>query len=407
MKEITCAYCGIIIEDPKDQVDVQGEIYCQECVDDYAHSCDRCGEISMCEDDFTCVKVRGIRALYDECWCENCTNNYAYKCDDCGDYYDEELIVTDNYGTMICQNCFSENYYTCYDCGRIIHYDDVYTDHNGDPYCYDCYEENHNEGLEEYHHEDYGTGYDVDGTVSTRGNTRVYGIELEVAEGDNIKEAVEDVKRLSFGMYDLDELISFKEDSSLDEGFEMAMRPLTMDAVRAFPWEEIKEAVNNYGFKSHDTSCCGLHVHVNKSSIKDFEATCAKEVILIDKFWDQIKAYSRRTHFTWCQKPDEAHIPEANDTVEEAYDKLYKRNNHSTALNIREGQATIELRICRGSLIKETIIAAVQFHDVLISVAEDHTIADVCYNVTWEDFRRTAEAKGYTEMINYMSRRGI
>lgn len=417
--EIICTMCGCTLEEDEAYYTANNGALCEDCFSDNTFMCEHCSDVYLIENNYGYSNIHEVqhiawRGNRTECWCEDCADSYAYICECCEERYDADSIEEDSEGNIICTNCFEEHYTRCADCGCIINLDDAYySEARGDYYCESCYEDNDSTELEGYHHEDYSTGFDVGTTVSTRGSVRVFGIELEVADGDSIDECVRGIKGLDSGIegYDCDDLITFKADCTVTDdnnGFEMAMRPMTMEAVKAFNWEGIRDECREHEYLSHDAKCsCGLHVHVNKSSIKNFEETVSKETILIDRFWDKIKAFSRRNSFTWCDRPMKDTVPTKADSPTQAYEKLDKSNSHHTALNIRYQQPTIELRVFKGTLNPDTIKACVQFHDVLITVAEEHDFIEIFDTLTWDVFKETASRKGYTEMVNYMNRRGI
>jgi len=128
--EIYCAHCGERIEN-EDYDTINGQIWCDACIDENTVTCDRCGE----------------RILYHD----------AVQDDD----------------TTLCQSCFNDFYHRCESCNCIIH--DDYVNWNGDsPYCDRCYD-NLSTEIEEYSYKPepifYGDG------------TRFFGIELEIDYG--------------------------------------------------------------------------------------------------------------------------------------------------------------------------------------------------------------------------------
>ncbi len=64
-----------------------------------------------------------------------------------------------------------------------------------------------------------------------------------------------------------------KRDSSLDRGFELVSYPMSLCYhQQSMPWQDIVEQAVNMGYRSHETNTCGLHVHVNRSSLGAGEA---------------------------------------------------------------------------------------------------------------------------------------
>jgi len=87
-----------------------------------------------------------------------------------------------------------------------------------------------------------------------------FGVELEADHGNEKDAAARDV---TFG-----DLSYVKHDGSLtDDGIEIVTHPCSLRYhLEQFPWDEILSSLADYGFRSHDTSTCGLHVHVSRSA---------------------------------------------------------------------------------------------------------------------------------------------
>lgn len=68
-------------------------------------------------------------------------------------------------------------------------------------------------------------------------------------------------------MYGRD-FLYFKHDGSLDEGCELVTHPMSPEYMMSDAgkkmWRDICEAALAEGMRSHDTSTCGLHVHVSR-----------------------------------------------------------------------------------------------------------------------------------------------
>ena len=79
-----------------------------------------------------------------------------------------------------------------------------------------------------------------------------------------------------------------------------------------------------------------------------------------------------------------------------AYDKRYY------AVNLANFY-TVEFRIFRGSLVKETILASLELVSNLCEFAKAKTVRE-CLNASWDDF---AYYRDYAEIKSYCQRRGI
>ncbi len=93
---------------------------------------------------------------------------------------------------------------------------------------------------------------------------RYFGVELEIdgagKDSDNADEL------LSIANKD-EEHIYIKGDGSLDDGMELVTYPMSLDCHKDFQWDEIMKKAIYLGYRSHQTSTCGLHVHVNRDCL--------------------------------------------------------------------------------------------------------------------------------------------
>ena len=97
-----------------------------------------------------------------------------------------------------------------------------------------------------------------------------------------------------------DEHIYIKYDGSLDDGFEIVSHPATLNYhLNDFPWEDILHYAVQMGYRSHQTSTCGLHIHVNRLSLgethADQEEAISRILYLVEAYWNELLKFSRRT----------------------------------------------------------------------------------------------------------------
>jgi len=237
------------------------------------------------------------------------------------------------------------------------------------------------------------------------GGSAGYGIELEIDDGDYKQEAARAIAEAGR------DHIYLKEDGSLSSaGFEIVTHPATLEYhVKRFPWEDICRVALNYGYRSHDTNTCGLHIHASRSLFGETEVeqdlTIAKIMLLFDRWYDdQIVKFARRNLANmrrWADKPDADIQPEDNDN--EAINKSKKTANHRyKAINLCNAH-TIEFRIFKGTLKRDTIIASIQWIDVLIKYCRNVALKDL-FSVTWEEIFCDT---GHIELTEYLKQRGL
>jgi hypothetical protein len=264
-----CSHCGAIIEDDEQYETINGNPVCSDCVERYATYCDHCGAV---------------------------------------------IWTTDAYGddsTTLCERCYN-NYYThCHNCGDLVHENDAYRI-DGYDYCSECYsdEMDSSNSINEY-------GYKP--TPIFYGNDRRYfGVELEIDEGGKDSDYADELLEIGNATNDH---IYIKTDGSLDDGLEIVTHPMTLDYHKGFCWDEIMHKAIRLGYRSHQTSTCGLHaegrsqaeplyrshqtstcglhVHVNRDSLGDSyeeqESVISRILYFVEQHWNEMLKFSRRS----------------------------------------------------------------------------------------------------------------
>jgi hypothetical protein len=289
---------------------------------------------------------------------------------------------------------FNESFFCCEDCNDYFHMDDSTVTYGGDNrVCDTCLEDNYsysyrqdtyisNEDFEDEQDEDQDPEYDYIGSYHSskrnlghipssydmRSPRVLLGLELEIEVSDDYDKDTR-AKVLLDGMSDYKDEDNIRhtyclmeEDGSLDNGFEMVTAYTGLDVHKAqLQYFKNKTA----GLTSHNTSTCGLHVHVCKSSMTTLHA--AKMVLFINDpaNIDLVKCIARRTDASYSKiknKKDDKHW--LKDSVHSSKDKdeQIRRMNSDRyeALNFKNDR-TIEFRLFKGTLKYETMIACLEF----------------------------------------------
>ena len=63
---------------------------------------------------------------------------------------------------------------------------------------------------------------------------------------------------------------------------ELVTHPMSLDWHKDFCWEDIMKKAVSMGYRSHQTSTCGLHIHVNRNSLGD---THDEQELVIRENW--------------------------------------------------------------------------------------------------------------------------
>ena len=404
-KYVRCDVCNEWI--PADEADLasDGNILCEDCRDEGYFICEKCGELHPLDEE---VEVN------DDCyWCQECADRFAYRCRDCGRWYTSAYMWDTD--AEICDNC-SADYYHCEDCGAVISVYDAHVDEYGDAYCDDCYERRnrpqhiHNYGYKPAPDLAFRKGEDENACLT-------YGLELEVDKGEDANEAAGHVHDIAEGR------VYCKHDGSLDDGFEIVSHPASLAYhMYQMRWKGIVQSCIKDGFKSHDTRTCGLHIHVGRRGLgaggaaygRDADKVAANLVLLADHLQDGLVVFSRRTGDTlsrWAAFPNlrtDVYDPSEGSYVPKTDAQLTQdalrteRNGRYQAVNLCN-TGTVEFRIFRGTLKRDTIIASIQLVDNMAKFAMEHTPTE-CVNATMED---VVNVRRWPELIEYMTSRGM
>lgn len=385
---IYCYECEKELKSEDVMYELENDKYiCEDCYEDYYASCEDCGGIVLDNDIITVNNNRYV--------CSNCAQNY-FACDCCDELFSDDYIAVDNHYILLCIDCYESYYFTCEECGEVRrqeHSEVV----DGCLYCRVCADSLRN-CIMPYNHKpapvffgDSAEGY--------------YGIELEVDDGDFREEASKAIQEAG------EEHIYLKEDGSLSyRGFEIVSHPATLEYhMNDFPWQDICNTALSYGYRSHDTETCGLHIHASRSlfgsSQMEQDLTIAKIMLLVDRWYSNyIVRFARRDlgkMRQWADKPNAGIEPE--DDENNAIDKAKKTaNDRYKAVNLRN-RNTVEFRIFKGTLKRNTIIASIQWVDTIIKYCRNTALKDL-FSTTWNDVFGNTE---YEELTTYLKERNL
>lgn len=348
-----CSHCGDVC-DIEDMTHFDGLDLCPECIDELTIICERCGK---------------------RIWAE--------------DAADSEIVL--------CERCYDDYYTTCEACGCTIDYDDAYyfDDDNEYPYCERCY---HRRSSSEYIH-DYG--YKPDPVFFGKG-TRFFGVELEIDAGGHIDANAEKITSVA----NTDERrIYIKHDGSLNDGMEIVTHPMTLDYhLKEMPWKEILSEAISLGYRSHKTTTCGLHVHINRSAFgethEEQEERISRVLFFVERFWQELLKFSRRTESQiarWAARYGIKDNPKA--TLDNAKKNCSGRYSCVNLTNYN----TIEFRIFRGTLKYNTLAATLQLVNRICDLAINLTDKELT-QLNWCDFVSSIEEP---ELITYLKERRL
>lgn len=331
--------------------------------------CRDCGEYVL--DDYETINTRPSWRDHDYYYvCRDCIDNDTkyFLCSDCEEWYDNTYDRYTYNDTYICEDCKDENYTWCECCDELVYNDDAYYCERHDAYyCESCYEEYHSECEEQNLLYGYHSFRDWQPHHLENETPQFYiGHELEIDNGDNMRQAVDIINDLNG--------IPMHDGSLSDSGIEFISHPLSYKYMLSLEddYRQAFDELINLGYKSHNTNTCGLHFHVTRpqdTTIIDrimlFMETYKEEIILLSRRhanelsrWSRFLSDKRQNLDTKVIKSLD-YIVKNKDT----YDRYM-------ALNLTNTN-TIEFRFFKGTLKYETFMADFEFINNLVEYASN------------------------------------
>lgn len=349
--KLICSICGAII-DTDDYSEVDGQVICYDCIESHTSLCDCCG----------------TRIFNDDVY---------------GDDY-----------TILCPYCYNNHYTRCCCCDALLYEDDAYHLDDED-YCRECYNDECDrfEYIHEYGYKPEPKFYGC--------SERYFGIELEI---DGAGKDSEYAERLLDIANMRKEHIYIKSDSSLDDGMEIVSHPMTLSYHKDFCWEDIMHEAVYLGYRSHQTSTCGLHIHVNRKSFGDNrdeqDEVISRILYFVEHHWNELMKFSRRSEYSmnrWSARYGYEKSPKA------ILDKAKKGcNGRYSAVNLCNYN-TIEFRLFRGTLKYNTFIATLELVNRICDVALYHYDEEI-EKLSWSDFVADITEP---ELIQYLKEKNL
>ena len=386
MTQTECKRCGDMY-DPDDLEDG----YCDDCRCGM-YTCDNCG--AWIDPDCDSYYSNDDGVIY----CDDCQDELTFYCDYCNEYFPIDERRSDG-RIEICEHCYNNYYQTCDCCGDLVHVDDAHYTHY-ECFCENCYEEvEENNNLHDYGYKPSPVFFRKEDEITQT----YFGMEFEVDDGNSADNLSEDISHIPS--------IYCKGDGSLGpNGVEIVTHPMSYNYFcDIFPLNEIIASCRDNDYTSHDAGSCGMHVHISKkafgNSLEDQERNIAKLLLIVDQNWGNIVKFSRRTESqlsSWCSR----YTGIQGKTTEKEIIESAKDMNRSRYLCVNlQNSNTVELRVFRGSLKYNTIVATVQFCDILAKISL-HSL-EAIRNYNWEFIKKYAQRNGYTAFIRYCEERNI
>lgn len=331
--------------------------------------------------------------------CPECAENNVFRCKGCGDFHlyrnmvqieGTDDFVRDNWRCLDCAEV-----YPCHDCGDYFYLSDLTRGCDGCYYCEDCAPEQSE--LQNY-------GYKPEPEFFGEPEALHMGVELEIDGSCDVSDFVSEAATPE---------IYFKEDGSLTAGesVEIVSHPCTLEYHKGL-WDGIIGAAKSNGFTSHDAGTCGLHVHVDREYLGQFKTeqdyTTACIILLFDKFWNELVKFSRRTEYQldrWCERTGleltKADMTAPEKVADKLQDKAHNEGRYK-AVNL-QNRNTVEFRLFRGTLRRETFYATLELCHVIVDWCKTHRIPELAA-LTWGELINSQPTE---YLVDYCNLRGI
>lgn len=285
--------------------------------------------------------------LYDGVLCTECfgeIEDSLRACDNCNAYdFEDESYYSESRNELLCRSCEQENYVECDSCGSDYR--------ESREHRHRC-SESEVSGVYYYSYKPKAIFYGRD--------KYHFGIELEMEapdESDALSDGVQIIKSR------LGERVYLKEDSSINYGFEMVTHPHSLQEFQTnFDWSTLG-VLSKVGWRSWETSTCGLHVHVSRTAFERNHNRVNRHQLAFIKFvYDNerpVQALAGRVS-GYAKFGDKGRLV---TKLEEGIG-----DGHFSAVNT-EPEDTLEIRVFRGSLNPTRVLAGIEF----VHAAIEHT----------------------------------
>lgn len=344
--ECTCTYCTVCDEYEEHGCEC---LLCNNCgmnfQEGYNSSCSACSYCSRCIE-------RGAVEHYNCSGCNGCRSEDSRSCDGCGEH---ECCTSFSCREEDCYHC--ENCCTC-------------KDTHGHIKSYSCRE--------------YPKAIPNPKTVSK--DYLYLGVECET-EAANEDTDLKDIADIIHDNHSSE--ILMKEDGSLENGIELVTGRYSLDAHKNL-WPRLCTTAIGAGLRSWKHSSTGVHVHMSRSFFSQLDIGKILVFINSDNVFIRanIKKIAGRSANTYCK------------ISKKKLQDVHLCANRYEAVNLTNDK-TIELRIFKGTLNAQHILADIEFCHALAYWVKETSIQDI---ESWESFWKyvTKHRKLYSHLQTFL-----
>lgn len=393
-----CSFCQKQIDAQTPfQVMADKSLVCDPCVALHYENCHSCNK-PVKKTESKHVKVddgNGTGNRIERNVCARCFASYYKECECCHEFFDRHDVLV-NKDKFYCKPCFNKSFQTCYHCNKIQTIGSM-THIIRKIYlvCDECWSYYGPVGT--YETKPYDSDPDGNPIIPFIGKPpHYYGVELEVELQDSLRanrglKAQEVVDLLK-------DFIIVKEDGSLRCGFEICSKPASLEEhyKRWMPFFDHLPS-NLVSFNSAGGNC-GLHIHCSKKPLTLL--TIAKMVVFVNSEVNQprITTIAGRSGNVYCSYDKDMKY----SAVKRIQSRNLSRSNRYEAINL-VNRDTIEFRIFKGTLKKESFFKALEFCDSLIQFSMPGNNG-ILFCREWENYLKYIEsrAKDYPHLWAFL-----
>ena len=185
-----------------------------------------------------------------------------------------------------------------------------------------------------------------------------------------------------------------KDDGSLNDGFEIVTHPHTLEAYKTdFNWDFIPRLKGN-GFRSWNTETCGLHVHVSRTAFGEGVSPWGRtdrDQLILRKQAHELRfmklIYDNQRQVERIAGRSGNHFATFGDKGKLVEKVKYgsQSNGRYSAINT-ENDATLEVRVFKGSLRKERVLSALEFVTASVEYTRDLKVTSKNQALSWLRF---------------------
>lgn len=343
-------------------------------------------------------KVEGFHSIFthDTCFiaCENedCEQEFAKGTETNGEFNGKYFTG--------CDSCYNEwlgenDAVLCTECGTAVHSDDSHWEEETESiFCDSCNNErrfcdscdqhywrqdrNYHIHAEDYLRDAHDNPYFV-----FHGEGKYHlGFELETEFDEDESDALEPARFFTSRV--AEEVAFLKSDGSLTNGFEIVSNPMTLDwARKEFPFGIVDSLRQNHGAMAWDSQNCGFHVHISRTAFDN-----DPHLFRFCKFFTHnvsfLTAFAGRHSTSYAAYDSNGNFESSASHLKH---KVKGRESSRYQAVNTTNEDTVEVRIFRGTLRKERILANMSLVQALVEFTRGMNTPEVAKgSLSWANF---------------------